>query len=261
VKILDRAAQWGYDGVELRFVNDVRNVTQSPEFSLERIKASLEEVEKRKLKVCCVDSSTVLTNADAADLVHGRRCIEIAQGLKAPYVRIFGGKQAEGMSYDEMMELAAEKWIKLADYAQTRNVEVLVESHDHFIKSEKISRLLKRVNHSAAGVLWDVHHPYRMEGESIGNFWNNLGPHIRHVHVKDSRGDSAKHSYCLCGEGDIPIRETVQLLKKNGWSGWINLEWELTWHPELAPAETAMPQYREKLLEYLKSDPALAGSE
>ena len=167
IKVLDHAAQWGYDGVELRFINAVRNLTQSPEFSSEQIAVSLKEVEKRKLRVCCVDSSVSLTNPDAADLEHGRRCIEIAQGLNAPYVRIFGGKQPKDMSHDETMDLAAEKWIKLADYAQTRNVEVLIESHAHFTNSGKIGRLLKRVNHSAAGVLWDVHHPYRMEGESI----------------------------------------------------------------------------------------------
>ncbi|MDD2711036.1 MAG: sugar phosphate isomerase/epimerase [Verrucomicrobiae bacterium] len=250
-KIVDHAAQWGFQGIEVRFVNNVRDIAHAPDFLPAQIGQTKAEAEKRGLKICCVDSSAILTNSEAVNLEHGRRCIEIAQGLGSPFVRIFGGKPNEGMSFEENMDLAAEKWIKLADYGQSRDVEVLIEAHDHFTKSDRIQKLLKRVNHPSAGVLWDIHNPFRQDGEPVATFWQNLGAHVRHVHVKDSKGDKKSFAYCPCGEGNVPLREAVVLMKKAGWEGCLSVEWELAWHPELAPAAEIMPQYRQKLLEYL----------
>jgi len=246
-RILDGAAQWGYDGIELRSVNNMRDLANCPEFSPERINASLADVQGRGLRIACIGSDVRLTNTAPENLAHGKRYIEIAQGLESPFVRVFGGHVPVSLNIGEAIGRAAEKWHMLADYAESRGVMVLLETHDAFISSEKIKALFELTNHSAAGVIWDIHHPFRFEGENFENFWKNIGAHVRHVHIKDSRRDQAKFSYCLCGEGDVPVRETLLLLRRNSWSGWASVEWE---RPDIYPPEIVMPQYLAKLREY-----------
>jgi hypothetical protein len=40
-------------------------------------------------------------------------------------------------------------------------------------------------------------------------------------------------------------------LAANGWSGWVTVEWEKKWHPELADPEAAFPQHMRVLRQYV----------
>jgi fatty-acyl-CoA synthase len=47
----------------------------------------------------------------------------------------------------------------------------------------------------------------------------------------------------LLGEGEVPVREMLGLLAAGGYPGWISVEWEKRWHPEIEPPEVALPQH------------------
>ena len=80
-------------------------------------------------------------------------------------------------------------------------------------------------NHPNVAVLWDMHHPYRYMGETAADTINNIGPYIRHVHVKDSVMKDGKAEYKLMGEGDLPLDEMLTSLGNYGYNGYISLEW------------------------------------
>lgn len=42
-----------------------------------------------------------------------------------------------------------------------------------------------------------------------------------------------------CGAGEVPLEEQGELLQD--FSGWISLEWEKAWHPQIEPLEQALP--------------------
>lgn len=44
----------------------------------------------------------------------------------------------------------------------------------------------------------------------------------------------------------------LETLKRHGWSGWVGVEWEKKWHPELADADEAMPQHAQVLRGYIE---------
>ena len=64
--------------------------------------------ERAGLEVCCLDSSVVLSNEDAS-ISEGERMIELAMGLGAPYVRVFGGGVPEGESLAELPSPATDR--------------------------------------------------------------------------------------------------------------------------------------------------------
>ena len=72
----------------------------------------------------------------------------------------------------------------------------------------------------------------------------NLLPYLRHVHVKDSSRYSGEgFDIILPGQGTVPIREALSLLKDCGYEGYLCFEWEKHWHPEIQEAELALPEY------------------
>ena len=47
----------------------------------------------------------------------------------------------------------------------------------------------------------------------------------------------------LLGEGEVPVRDMLALLSAGGYQGWVSVEWEKRWHPEIDAPELALPQH------------------
>ena len=78
-----------------------------------------------------------------------------------------------------------------------------------------------------------------------------------YVQVKDAvrlPGDDQWQLVPL-GEGEVPVRELVGLLPAAGYDGWVSLEFEKKWHPELAPPEESLGPQAKLLREWLQPRP------
>jgi sugar phosphate isomerase/epimerase len=76
---------------------------------------------------------------------------------------------------------------------------------------------------------------------------------VVYTHVKDSLavGDSQSR-YVLPGQGgDVPLVEMIGLLKAGGYDGYLTLEWEKKWHPEIADPAQALPAYAQYLKQFV----------
>jgi fatty-acyl-CoA synthase len=173
-----------------------------------------------------------------------RTWIRLAQELDVPLLRVFGG---EGTGEDVEQE---NTWVidalrEVAPEAEQAGVTVMLETHDGFASAHRCATVLNAVNSPAIAALWDSHHPYRM-GETAQEVWDVLGSRIVHVHVKDARKDSNEKSgwqLVLVGEGEVPVREQLKILHRYGYDGYVSVEWEKHWHPEIAEPEIALPQH------------------
>jgi len=249
-EILERALEYGYDAVELRGLGPHLDLAESPTFAdIDAREDVLRLLRRAGLRISAVDSSVTLGERDrqkrAETLAHGRKAIDIAAALRAPYVRVFGGGEDSSTSSLDRM---AGSLLELCEHATNRGgVMLVLETHDCVSRGEQVAEVLRRARHPLAGALWDLHHPYR-QGESPQETWDALGPWVRLVHVKDSKPGG---TYCLLGEGDVPIREMLGILKAGGYAGDISLEWEKRWIPELLEPEVVFPQYASTLRQYL----------
>jgi sugar phosphate isomerase/epimerase len=240
-KICRKAAEYGYAGVELRFTAGIKDLLQNPEFQPAIVPEALQRARQAGIETACVDSSVKLVAND--QLAHGKGCIDIAAGLNCPRVRVFCGKPREGVDHEDALDFAASQAHELAVYGQSKGVRVLLETHDYSVKTETALEIIQRVDHENFGILWDVHHTHRMAGEEIRRTWSLLSPYCDFIHVKESHGNQTKFLYCLPGEGDFPWDTLASLLKEDGFSGWLSVEWERAWIPALEPPETALPAY------------------
>lgn len=252
-EILTRLPGYGYEGVELRGLGPDLDLTQSPAF------ATPAAAEKTRLAfadaglvVCGVDTSCSFADPDPAararHMDEGRRALDLAAVLGAPTVRVFGGGIGDESERSEAAKRVAAALGELGDHAaQAGTARVVLETHDAFSTGAQVAGVLHQAAHAHVQALWDLHHPFR-HGESPAETFAALGPYVEQTHVKDSKPDG---TYCLLGDGDIPILEMLRLLKGGGYDGWLNLEWEKRWIPALADPAVAFPQYAARLREYL----------
>ena len=249
-EILRAARANGYEGVELRFYEGSFDLLKALAEFPGGPRGFRQRFERAGVEICCLDSSVVLT-APETSVSEGEQMIELALTLGAPFVRVFGGDIPEGESREACLKRAADKLARMGRRAVQRGLRVLLETHDAFSSGAQVAELLDASCDEGTGVLWDLHHPVRM-GEAPAETARLIGSRTYHVHVKDGQAGGA---HTLLGEGDIPLRELVSALVGVGYSGYLSLEWEKAWIPELAEPEVAFPQaarYLSALLAELK---------
>jgi len=258
-QIFAAAQRDGYDGIEFRGLLSEIDLVNAPEFSPALIAETRAKLEDAGVGVSCLSSSVTVVASAGAEVdrkeavTHARRYIELAKEVGAPCVRLFGGSVPETLLPSEAYDRAAESLREIGDYARERGVTAVVETHDALIRSDLLMELIRLTNHPAVKVLWDIHHPYRIAGESIVQTLEQFNGHIAATHLKDSvlNADGESYTYTLLGHGDVPLKAALHALKDMGYDGYLTLEWEKRWIPELAGPETAFPQYARQVREWL----------
>ena len=255
-EIVSHAQQWGYDGVELRGYQNDLFLPQAVPFLPENMEATRQQFDQAKLQIVCISSSACLSAEEGSyremQLREADAYIELAHQLGVSFVRVFGGAmRKEGKQIGSRKALIENLQI-LGDKAQRLNIKLVMETHDDFIAAKTVAEILHAVQHPNVGVLWDIHHPYRFLKESLQHTLSYLRPFLWHIHIKDSHlTANGKAEYTFLGEGDIPVKEAVRLLHDSDYDGYLCVEWEKRWHPQLPEPEQVFPQYAEKLREYL----------
>jgi len=253
-RILDFAEANGFAAIELRGLMGSLDLPSRPEFAAERIKQTRAELAAHGLKIACVSSSSAMHESDAAkreeSLADARRFIDLAVGLNAPYVRVFGN-EIKGPK-EEVIARVAAGMRALADYAGPRGVTIIIESHGDFTDTPTLKEVLARADSPHAALLWDAHHTFASSHEEPEYTVGELGKWIRHTHLKDSVINGQERKYVLTGKGDVPVERQVQALRKLDYQGYFCFEWEKVWHPELLDPSLAIPDYMRVVGRYLK---------
>ncbi|MCG5214620.1 sugar phosphate isomerase/epimerase family protein [Streptosporangium sp. KLBMP 9127] len=252
---VEAAARYGFDGIEWRLV-DGRII--DPAFPRDQATRIGRACAAAGLAVPALDSSIDLAARPGPDrdrvLAETRAMLRLAEAFGATYLRVFPGAFAP--------EAGAAEWLREAlrslrpDLRET-GVRLAMELHDSRdapgIRGKSCSRFvaeaLSGVDFPEAGVQWDLGNPY-LEDEDAATTWRNIRPWLFYLQVKDMIKKNGRWSYVLMGEGELPIPDVLSWLGGRDFDGWVSLEWEKYWNPELAEPEIALPQFLEYMKDY-----------
>lgn len=248
-QIIALAKDNGYAGVELRFVGGEVRLETLDEFSPSGIADTRRKFEQAGVEVVCVDSSVRFTSPDADERAKqhadARTYTRIAAELGAPYVRVFGGPVPPDQDERETAKLVAEGLAQAADESVQSGVQLLLETHDTYSTGVHVQELLSYASSEHLGILWDYLHSLRA-GEPPEDTYRLLGDRIRHVHLKDSAVFSPSgFDLVLTGTGNVGIEEFTAFLRRVGYNGYVNFEWEKAWLPAIEEPEVAIPHFAE----------------
>jgi len=248
--MLSTAKDLGFDGIELRGIENEIYVPKAKPFNAANLDATIERLKKLNLEIPCITSSCFLFDKENIDtyLNEGKDYIDLAEKLGVKYIRVLGDASPEPSDNIDA-DFVAENLSTLSKYAEGKNVKILIETNGVFADSDRMLELIRKVNSPNVGVLWDVHHPYRFMGETVKKTYDALKEYIMFVHVKDSKIEDGKIKYKMLGYGDVPVSEALQLLKKNGYQGYVSLEWVKRWYKDLEEPGIVFSHY----INYAKS--------
>ena len=130
---------------------------------------------------------------------------------------------------------------EIAAYAGKYGITTSVENHGYFIQhSDRVQALIHAVNMPNFKTTLDVGNFLCADEQPLAGVKNNL-PYASIVHIKDfyvrpagqNPGDgffrSTAGNYlrgAVVGQGDIPMRDVIQLVKASGYDGYLSLEFE-----------------------------------
>ena len=246
-QILDFADGHAFAAVELRGIMTNMDLTKVPELAPDRLGEAKRQLAAHGLSVSCLGASAHMHEMDpvkhAAQLDEGRRFIDLAQALGAPYVRVFGNEYVKDVPRDKMLGHIAGALHELGDYAKGKGVTVIIESHGDFTDSPALLEILQRADSPNVALLWDAHHTFVAGKEEPEDTVRQLGRYIRHTHLKDSIPAGNDRRYVLTGTGQVPVKRQIEALVKMGYKGFYSFEWEKRWHPEIEEPEVAFAQF------------------
>jgi len=252
-QILDFATANGFSAVEIRCILGDLDLPNRPEFAPEQIAATKKAIAAHGLKISDLGSSSEmhLTDPDkrSKSIADGKRFIDLAEKLDAPYIRIYGNK-LEG-DREECIHRVAAGMRELAIYAKPHNVTVIIESHGDFVTSPLLKQVLTQADHLNAALLWDAHHTFVSGHEEPEVTVRELGSWIKHTHLKDSVEVNGESHYVLTGKGSVPIARQMQALAATNYKGYFCFEWEKLWHPDIAEPEVAIADFARVVPAYL----------
>jgi len=260
--IVARAKEYGYDGVEVRgFLNEAILTGSNPFLTDPRKVRDL--FADNGLDICCLSSSIAMTQnrkRDAAAAKDLRQFIDTAQALSCPLVKVFDTQVRPGQDRPAAGVALGTWLLPLADYAAERGVMIVVENALSFRAAKEMWLILDRLSHPSIACCWDVFNAATI-GESPWFSVPTLNSRIQYVQVKDAKLGTLGASYTKLGEGDVPVQKFLTRLRGIGYKGWVSMEWEKAWLPNIAEPEEVLPDAIKKLREWTKSGEDIEGSE
>lgn len=188
------------------------------------------------VRVCAPDT-------DVAEQL--RRQVDLAHDVGAHAVRVFpGGGETPTAQADAR---GLERLADIAPHAVDAGVRVCLETHDSHPAGADIARVLRALDTVAPGhgigVVWDVLHPW-LAGEAPEQTARLVQPWLDWVQIKDSAGAPGAPVPALVGTGQVPLDDVARALASLDYQGWLSLEWEKAWFPDIDGLDAALTSAR-----------------
>lgn len=249
-QLVDYAVGAGYDALEVRLDK------QDAICGLAAEELPMDLLREKGVKILDLGTGVSITDYQPEKIAAANRCSELAAFVGARGIRLFVGAHVQTLTEVPKQNIPGiiRSVNEIAAFAAPLGVEVWLEIHSWFSTGRNMRLILDHVTEKNVKLIWDVIHSVEF-GESPAETMALVGDWIAHVHIKDGLKprDPDKYRWQLTahGEGELPTAEVLELLKKARYDGYLSLEWESAWHPELNSLYEDVPALLKAYNEYM----------
>ena len=233
-----------FEGIELHNIHGPLFTEKDGVFHDYAAASTVRKLYESGLQIPCIDaicSPGVPAEKDSS-VKEISDCLDIAKNLHIPYVRV---KAAEGGA-----EAVADVIREVISDAEEKGVALLIETTGIFCDTAALRELLESFACDSISALWDMYSTFFTAGEGPEDTIRNLGAYVKHVHIKDAAKTESGTEFCLIGEGQLPIKEMMLALRSVNYDGFISLEWDPEWCPELDDMEIIFSHFVNYISQY-----------
>ncbi|MBE6598274.1 MAG: sugar phosphate isomerase/epimerase [Ruminococcaceae bacterium] len=238
--IIEKAKELGFDGIEFTDAGWVCN----PENAL-KIKEKCAEVGIVPVNIAM--GANFLAENIKDTIANVREVIDIAAIIGIPFVRHdvaygFSNDIKIGRSYDCAIPKMVDAIREVTKYAEQKGVRTCTENHGFFSQDAlRVEKLINEVNHPNFGALVDIGN-FMCADEDPTISVGIMAPYAIHAHAKDFHWKSGMDidpgegwfrtragNYlrgAIIGHGEAKPFQSIQTLKREGYDGFISIEYE-----------------------------------
>ncbi len=250
--IAAKAAEYGYDGVELRGVRGELRLTHVPDLAGDPSSAKRVFADKG-VELVCLGTSCSMARRPRSEVLRQRaeleEHIELAAKLDCPFVRVFAGEVERGDTREAALSRAAAELLKIAPFASEQRVTILVQNGGDFSGSTDLWFLCDSVSHPSVHACWDPCVAMTV-GERPTTSIPRLRSQLGMVHVCDGSFNEMGFmtgGYQVPGKGDVEWGRAIELLRGMFYQDYLVFEWPKLWETSLPGPDEVLPQVAEYL--------------
>jgi len=219
----------GWSSIELRLVGGKQTSWQISDAEFETVATSLDDA---KMRVTAFASSIgnwsrPITGDFSIDQNELKLAVPRMQRVGASWIRTMSWVRNE-VALDSWRDEAVRRYKALALVAGDGGITLLHENCEGWggLSPKRAKEFHERINHPSVGVLFDIGNTVAY-GLDAWEFYTEVKPFIKHVHVKDCKKnpEGGKSSlFTMPGEGDAEVKRILTDLIKSGYRGAITIE-------------------------------------
>lgn len=234
-EIAEKAAAWGYQGVELRTFGNA-----STHFACDPALTSYGKVrtmfDRAGLSIACLATGVryddpvtppvigYVIGDNEASVRETKSAVELAHRIGAPFVRVFGFEVIGSEKRTSALTRICDRLRKGLDTARNTGVRLLIENGGSFGTAADLAEIMDRCASPLLAAAYHVGVGARA-GDTPGNAFNVLGESLASVKLSDYHDGQA----CMLGTGDVPNHAAIEALAKIGFDGWVVYEYPRAW--------------------------------
>lgn len=242
-RVVDKAAEFGYDGVELVAKRPHASPLDLTPDDRRRLR---DRIAARNLELCCLagyfDFSDDGAHGDLAhlqkELLWMRETLRLASDLGAPIVRTYSGHLYPTVPYQQQWERCVQGLRESAQMAGDFGVVLALQNHSEVTFHHRdVIEMIREVDSPHLRAVIEAT-PLHMSGEAIEQAVMECGELIVHTHLSDrcerptlqwapnNAGyyNVTRWRATLLGEGEIDYRTFVRALRSTGYKGFLSYE-------------------------------------
>ncbi len=245
-ELIKIASELGFDGIEFAEIHTPDGVDK-----LSYAKALKAECEKNNIIPVQYSIGADFIYGSGGDLQKEierlKKEVDVAVALGVEGMRhdATGGYNAEDKKYkgfEQALPRIIEGYRAVTEYAAEKGVKTMIENHGYFCQdSDRVERIITGVSHKNFGALVDIGN-FLCADENPINAVGRLSQFVSFVHAKDfhiKSGNELAPKDCffktrggnflrgaVLGHGNVPVLQTLSILKDSGYNGFITLEFE-----------------------------------
>lgn len=274
---IDLFARLGMEGIEAICHDEYRSAIRT-DIGPTGLRELRQRAERQGLQFAAITPyATDLNSPDPSVAAAQRdlllRAIEIAHALGAPCVRTYSGRETGGPGRAERLRRLVDAVRRPAEVARKAGVRVGFENHFNTLgdSAKGTVEAVQAVNHPAVGIVYDQGNLTMLRADQYREAIPLQAPYLVHVHVKDlSFKDQSPEMTSgrvetlpaeanptiarIVGQGILPWWDIIAELKGTGYDGWLSIEYERRWYPDLLPPAEIGMQAGAKLVRRILKD-------
>ncbi|HVZ95052.1 MAG TPA: sugar phosphate isomerase/epimerase [Phycisphaerales bacterium] len=255
-RVVEAAAQYGYDGVELRSMGrGGAELACEPALTdgakVRRLFADAGLTPSGVASGCTFDAPVnppvmgELLKPHEKIIANAKQYIDIAHEIGASYARVYAFKIPNGERRHRTLTRIARRLAAVCTHARHRNVSVVIENGGDFSSASDLAEIINVVGSPYLMALYDLEAGMAV-GDQPRDAVRLLGRKLIAARIKDSLHGRP----CALGKGSLPCRELIRAMREANSSAWLVYTWDRAWLSHLAPSEEMLPHAARQLAEW-----------